>query len=313
MLLNLIKQTAVQMSEIMMQRYYNNADPVPEIPFDIYKYLPLGIYAYDGDVTIQCSIGSNLTTYNIITTLYYSFNVGNWTEWDVQTESLTIPNGKTMYFYGPETNQFSMGDQDESIFKFKLTSENGGKVNLVGQFLSILDPDYITPTTITRQYISGWPWTYAFAAFCNMFRGNDLIYDAYNMHINFKKQVNSANYSIMLGGFLCDCVNLKRGFQWDYQSEFEGIAPCIGIYTNCTSLVEATVPWCKATVSRLFENFFKNCSSLQRIYYKGDAPISGFTNFSYGVPSTGTFYNLGNVSYSTGTSGIPSGWTVVNS
>ena len=43
MLLNLIKQTAVQMSEIMMQRYYNNADPVPEIPFDIYKYLPFGI------------------------------------------------------------------------------------------------------------------------------------------------------------------------------------------------------------------------------------------------------------------------------
>lgn len=304
------------MSEIMMQRYYNNADPVPEIPFDIYKYLPFGIQAYDGDVTIQCVIGSVLKSYNIIPTLYYSFTVGNWTEWDVQTESLTIPNGKTMYFYGPETNQFSIGDDVVRRFIFNLSSENGGKVNLVGQFLSILDPDYITPTTVTRQYIniSGYNEKWAFAAFDSIFGENDLIYDAHNMHINLKEQVNTININAMFVRFFVNCVNLKRGPQWDYQSELQGFGLCTGVYRGCSSLIEGTLPWLTKTSSadRTFESAFKDCSSLQRIYYKGDININ-HNNFSYGVPSTGTFYNLGNVSYSTGTTGIPAGWTVVNS
>ena len=63
----------------------------------------------------------------------------------------------------------------------------------------------------------------------------------------------------------------------------------------------------------IYKNFFYNCTSLK--YIKCTATNTGAiectVNWVYGVPSGGTFVKAASKSWSTGTSGIPSGWTVV--
>ena len=90
---------------------------------------------------------------------------------------------------------------------------------------------------------------------------------------------------------------------------------CNQMFRGCTSLVKA--PDINATNVRTWGCYqmFYGCSSLN--YLKCMATtISGSSNFSswlYGVSANGTFVKDANSTlWGTGTSGIPSGWTIVN-
>lgn len=86
------------------------------------------------------------------------------------------------------------------------------------------------------------------------------------------------------------------------------------MFSGCTSLTSA--PVLPATsiqgLTRCYSGMFYNCSSLSEITLEaqgtGDA---AFVDWVHGVASTGTFYNNGNISLSTGDSGIPTGWEEV--
>jgi len=64
-----------------------------------------------------------------------------------------------------------------------------------------------------------------------------------------------------------------------------------------------------------YNNMFRECTLLNEVTCYATSGInenSSTTNWLSGVASTGTFTKAAGSTWPTGTSGIPSGWTVVN-
>ena len=66
-------------------------------------------------------------------------------------------------------------------------------------------------------------------------------------------------------------------------------------------------------VSNCYREMFRSCSSLRTIKCNAKTGLtsSNLRNWTTGVAATGTFYKAAGTTWSTGTNGIPSGWTVV--
>lgn len=86
------------------------------------------------------------------------------------------------------------------------------------------------------------------------------------------------------------------------------------MFYGCSNLVSAPdLPAATLAIS-CYGSMFYNCTKLDSIRISAD-DISASTCLNYwlyGVSSTGTFHNLGSATYPTGESGIPSGWSEVN-
>ena len=91
-----------------------------------------------------------------------------------------------------------------------------------------------------------------------------------------------------------------------------------GMFNKCTSLVTAPDLMAETLVSRCYQNMFYGCSSLNYIkaMFTTDPdetyPRNLYTDiWVQGVAATGTFVKNVEATWSTtGTSGIPNGWTV---
>ena len=87
------------------------------------------------------------------------------------------------------------------------------------------------------------------------------------------------------------------------------------MFKDCTSLTTAPeLPATNTGREFCYKEMFWNCSSLNYIKCLADE-ISGYneSNWVYGVAPTGTFVKNPNMTeWTTGDSGIPSGWTVIN-
>jgi hypothetical protein len=83
------------------------------------------------------------------------------------------------------------------------------------------------------------------------------------------------------------------------------------MFFNCSSLT--TSPELPATtlVTRCYSTMFSGCRNLNKvtIYANSISASYALANWLNNVAATGDFYNLGGATYSSGTSGIPSGWT----
>ena len=88
-----------------------------------------------------------------------------------------------------------------------------------------------------------------------------------------------------------------------------------GMFRNCTSLTTAPSLPATTLTQYCYKNMFNGCSSLNSVTsYATDISASNcLSDWLSNVASTGTFHNLGSASYPSGASGIPQGWTEVNS
>ena len=87
-----------------------------------------------------------------------------------------------------------------------------------------------------------------------------------------------------------------------------------GMFVGCTSLTTAPVLPATTLAPYCYDSMFRGCTSLNNIKCLATTGID--VQFSTGdwlsnVSSTGTFTKAAGVTWPTGTSGIPSGWTVV--
>ena len=84
-------------------------------------------------------------------------------------------------------------------------------------------------------------------------------------------------------------------------------------FENCTSLVNSPELRATTLVEDCYWGLFYGCSKLNNItVYANDISAANCTkNWLSGVSSTGTFHNMGSATYESGSSGIPTGWTVV--
>ena len=87
------------------------------------------------------------------------------------------------------------------------------------------------------------------------------------------------------------------------------------MFNGCTSLTAAPVLPATTLVSSCYYDMFNGCTSLNEVTtYADDISATDCTqNWLFGVANSGTFYNYGSATYTSGASGIPSGWTEVNS
>ena len=85
------------------------------------------------------------------------------------------------------------------------------------------------------------------------------------------------------------------------------------MFDNCYIETMPILP-APVLVESCYQNMFYDCTSLNSItcYATDISATNCLSNWLYNVSPTGTFYKDSNTTYPTGTSGIPSGWTVVN-
>ena len=100
------------------------------------------------------------------------------------------------------------------------------------------------------------------------------------------------------------------------------LATCcyLNMFGRCTSLTTAPVLPATKLSGNCYQSMFSGCSKLSyvkslatsgTIKDNGGAPMELYSWLS-GVSSTGTFVKPAGVSYATGSSGIPQGWTIQN-
>ena len=85
------------------------------------------------------------------------------------------------------------------------------------------------------------------------------------------------------------------------------------MFRGCTKLTSAPALPATTLAEYCYSTMFQNCSSLNSITVYADdiSALNCTADWLSGVASSGTFRNLGSATYSTGASGIPSGWTEV--
>ena len=110
----------------------------------------------------------------------------------------------------------------------------------------------------------------------------------------------------------CACTNLTTA-----QSILPATTLVTGCYQemfrNCTNITSAPVLPAEILVESCYSSMFSNCSNLNYVECMAtDISASNCTSsWLNNVSSTGTFKKNNNTTWSTGSSGIPDGWTVV--
>lgn len=84
-----------------------------------------------------------------------------------------------------------------------------------------------------------------------------------------------------------------------------------GMFEGCTALTTAPALPATKLVTECYSGMFKNCTLINSIttYANNISATDCLANWLSGVAATGDFYNLGGATYTSGASGIPSGWT----
>ena len=164
--------------------------------------------------------------------------------------------------------------------------------------MSLISGDSFTSaTTLSKDY-----------TFAALFQSSSGLTDASNLVLPATTLTYACYYAMFAG-----CTSLTSAPELSattltyscYDSMFEG----------CTSLTVAPVLPATALTEACYGNMFYGCSSLNYIKCLAtNISASYCTSFwLYGVSSTGTFVKNPNMSrWTSGESGIPTGWTVVD-
>lgn len=84
------------------------------------------------------------------------------------------------------------------------------------------------------------------------------------------------------------------------------------MFLGCTSLTSAPVLLATTILYNSYTNMFKDCSNLNYIKCLATTDKINISNWVNGVSETGTFVKAAGTTWATGTSGIPSGWTIID-
>lgn len=170
-----------------------------------------------------------------------------------------------------------------------------------------------------------------------MFRGNNNnMYQNVNYGTNFRftSGFRFNVYGNVMSILYKDDFSTRKSFTENKEYQFHSLFNSTGVidasnlilpattlanhcYSNmfeaCTSLATAPALPATALTSYCYYYMFKGCTSLNYIKCLATSisATQAHTNWVQGVSPTGTFVKKAGVSWSSGASGIPSGWTVI--
>ena len=272
-------------------------------------------------MTLTTSIPVSKTT-NDILDVQYSTDKTNWNAWN-EDVSLSLSTGDKVYFKGSYLATFTKINSTNSYSaKYKLCGNDGGRYNVQGNIMSLIYGD-----NFANQYsLQG--YTYCFY---KLFMSNKSITDMSNLILPATELAKQC-YIYMFNG----CTSLTTApalpattlVDYCYSNMFNGCTslttapalPATTLKTNCytqmfngcTSLTTAPeLPATKLT-GRCYYQMFRGCTSLNYIKCLATDMTAAYclTDWVTNVAATGTFVKDANATWASGTSGIPSGWTV---
>ena len=285
-----------------------NAVPTPDDGDDL--NMPLTFTALEDNSTIALSnYGSNKPN------VEYSFDKVNWITWDYST--LILAKDQKVYMRGENTS-FSTRDYPVNYSNFSMT----GKIAASGNIMSLLySTGFDTNTSLSSK---DYCFYRLFFDCTSLTRAPELPATTLAWYC----------YAFMFYG----CTNLTKApilpatnlDIYCYQSMFYGCTnlttpPALpamrlkgccyaGMFAKCTSLTEAPELPATTLADQCYSSMFYGCTNLKTIKMAArdiSAALS-LDYWLYGVSSTGTFYKNKNATWDvTGSSGIPSGWTVI--
>ena len=248
-------------------------------------------------------------------TISFSKNDGDWVEITSSKAGtqINVSTGDVIKFKG-----------DNSKYSNSFSSSTGTKFNVRGNIMSLIDStDFITATTLESDYT----FSYLFSGCTGLVSAENLLLPATtladycysSMFYNCTSLTIAPELPATELDYYCysymfqNCISLTTA---PSVLPATTLKPCCydGMFAGCTSLTTAPELLAPFLIIGCYSNMFYNCSSLNYIKCLSE-PINNYyaENWVYGVASTGTFVkNPKMVSWGTGDSGIPSGWTVIN-
>lgn len=244
----------------------------------------------DNYLTIEALEDGLTASLSINTCEYCVDGDGNWKTLTVGTATESINSGHTLSFRGILTPNSTDGIGTFTISK---------KCNLKGNCTSMLFGDIAA----NNFSLSGKNYAfYKLFYYCT---------NIVNVSSNFLPATTLAT-SCYNNMFYC-CYNLITAPELPATTL---AAYCYRyMFQNCTSLTTAPKLSATTLVSRCYSSMFEGCTKLNYIKMLATdiSASSCLSNWVYNVASTGIFVKHPNMtSLPTGTSGIPSGWTVQN-
>lgn len=265
----------------------------------------------DGDITLNGMNSGNT----------FSYSTDNGATWSTPAQVNTVPvsNGDKVMWKGTATPISGHGSY--AIGNFSSTAD----FNAEGNIMSLLFGDnFVGQTDLTGK---NWAFHYLFAQATHLISAENLKLPATTL--------SDYCYASMF----IQCSNLTKAPQLSAMTMTEGCY--FYMFNRCTSLTEAPVLPATTLGTGSYYGMFQDCTSLTTApalpattlasvcyanLYKGCSNITSITclatdisaemateDWVDGVASTGTFTKAADMtSWQSGTSGIPSGWTVVD-
>ena len=237
-------------------------------------------------------------TYNyepgIYGVLYYSTDTGETKTWTEYTEPIAI-TGRTYFKRTGVQASSKIFTSDSPYYSYKI----GGNI-----FSLIISDDYLNENyefSATTDLIGG------------LFKGDNKVLNAENLVYNFIYKLKYPQYTFYplnatFSGateFQVPPAYIKFPYAAGYNLSNSFRA------TSLSTAPEFIFPNPNATTN--VSGIFRGCSSLSNVKCLKTGSNITFTNWLNGVSASGTFTKNKNSTWSSGVSGIPSGWTIVDS
>lgn len=224
--------------------------------------------------------------------IQYSLNSGRtWTSLASDTSTPTIASGETIYWRASGLTPGSSA----SIGSFS----SSGQFDIEGNIMSMLfGSDFEDKTDLTGYN----------NAFRNLFRANTNIINASGMTLPATTLAEGC-----YGYMFYNCSSLTTAPELPATTLENSCY--YRMFYGCTNLTTAPELPAARLVPTCYREMFRNCSKLTNIrcYARNISASYCLTNWVNGVASSGTFTKAASMSsWTRGTSGIPSGWTVKN-
>lgn len=241
--------------------------------------------------------------------LYWSTDKENWTQWDYS--NITLANaGDKVYFYGNNPNGVNGAINSSSFAITGNVAVSGDITTLITREGTNTVPAYCFNALFQNCDITSAPelpaTTLGDGCYLSMFKGCTSLTTAPALPAT---TLATNCYWGMFNG----CASLTTAPALPATTLADGCY--YGMFVLCSSL--ATAPELQATtlVQNCYGSMFNGCPSLQNVTCLAtDVSATDCTwEWLNGVSETGTFTKSADMNdWTTGTSGIPSGWTVIN-
>ena len=254
---------------------------------------------YDGSNTISVkqTITGSPDSSLYAKTLQYSKDKTNWTTITLSSTAYTITlnQGEKVYFRGNEgvLNYYANDGAIQAI-----TNILGTQTHTIGGNINTL-VNYITPNNLTLTQ----------GVFAGLFQNNTTITSAETLTLPATEMTPNCYRNLFYG-----CTSLVNAPELPATTLAEGCYR--SLFNGCTSLVTAPDLLAPTLVSYCYAYLFNACTSLNSVKCTATSGVgsnNSTAEWLWNVSPTGTFTKESGVTWETGVSGIPSGWTVVNS